>query len=92
MKILFLILRIPLLRVLLFLVIVIIEMIVTWFKKEYKCLDGDFRASGIPDSFEIFKDDRFVFHVRNGQIVSVIDKSIDTKQIEYKGDEHGDSE
>ena len=92
MKILFFILRIPLFLLLLFLAVVIIEMVVTWFKKEYKCPDGNFRVSGIPDSFEIFKDDRFVFHVRNGQIVSVIDKSIDTKQIEYKGDEHGDSE
>ena len=52
---------------------------------QHSCVDGKFRVKGRTDSFYILKDDRFEFHVKDGQIVSVKDKTIGDQPIYYGG-------
>lgn len=79
----------PLLIVLLALVVFLM---VRWLQrrkrrinKEYSCAEGKFRVKGHRDSFCILKDNRFEFHVKDGQIVSVKDKTIGDQPIYYGG-------
>lgn len=56
----------------------------------YICDDGSFRIKGTKDSFQISKDDRFSFYVKDGQIISFIDKSESEEAIAYGGFKYGD--
>lgn len=58
---------------------------------KYYCENGQFHIKGRKNNFKIHKNDRFVFHVVNGQVVSFIDKSITENPITYGGDMNGNS-
>lgn len=50
---------------------------------------GKFQVSGQKDKFQICKDGRYIFNVKNGQIVSFRDMTISTMDIPYGGEEGG---
>lgn len=60
------------------------------FKINYSCDDGHFRIYGKKDNFRICKDNRFVFHIVDGEIVSFSDTTIGRETITYGGKENGD--
>lgn len=88
------------LKVSIFICIVVVAVILcyiffTQHKKKlidstYSCPEGEFRICGKKEDFKIYKDDRFVFHVINGQIASFVD-SINKNTVRYGGDLHVDS-
>ena len=56
---------------------------------KYICPDGEFIVFGKKGNYRIHKDNRFIFIVKNGQIVSVIDKTVDKKIHDYNGGHGG---
>lgn len=56
---------------------------------EYICDDGTFRIVGTKDSFLVSKNTRFSFLVKNGQIVSFVDRDVSEERITYGGPDHG---
>lgn len=58
---------------------------------DYISKDGSFHIAGTKDSFLISKNTRFLFKVKNGQIVSFVDREASKKTIPYGGFEHGNS-
>ena len=86
------------------LVLVIIVVVFLWKYKEkatpttveqpkidtdYICDDGTFHIVGTKDSFIVSKNARFSFAVKNGQIVSFIDRDVSDARITYGGTDHG---
>lgn len=57
--------------------------------KKYSCPDGEFIVFGKKGNCRIHKDNRFIFFVKNGQIVSFIDKSVNKKVHNYSGGNDG---
>lgn len=47
------------------------------------CPAGRFSVYGVKKKFKIQKDNRFIFEVENGQIVSVKDKQASMKKVRY---------
>lgn len=76
-------------------VIVTITVLARYHKKRivqrYACADGVFYIRGTEKKFRIYKGNRFVFNVVNGQIVSFIDKATGNQVVEYRGMSNGDS-
>ena len=76
------------------LIVLFVIFLIVYKKKridlEYVCENGKFRIKGIKNDFKIFKNDRFVFHVVNGQVVSFTDRMIGEDIITYGGGQSGD--
>lgn len=60
------------------------------FQQDFICPEGKFRIAGQKNGFTIHKDDRFTFHVVDGQIVSFVDKAVSDGTINYGGTTDGD--
>lgn len=56
---------------------------------KYTCSDGEFIVFGKKGNCRIHKDNRFIFIVKDGQIVSFIDKTVDKKIHDYNGGHDG---
>ena len=56
---------------------------------DYSCEDGHFHVEGDKNCFQITKNDRFSFIVKNGEISSFVDKTVGDPPICYRGDENG---
>ena len=54
-------------------------------REDIICDEGQFFVRGKKDSFTIRKGTRFIFKVKNEQIVSVKDTTVSKQQIEYRG-------
>lgn len=54
------------------------------FRKDYHCTEGDFHLSGSVDNFQIVKDNRYIFTVKNGEIESVVDTQKSETPLVYK--------
>ena len=75
------------------LMVVIVAIAIIYFrinheKKEDQkihCTEGLFTVRGTKKCFTIEKDDRFIFFIENGQIMSVKDKSVSSEKIKYRG-------
>ena len=57
----------------------------------FTCADGNFRIKGRKQKLKIYKGNRFVFNVVDGQVVSFVDKSISNKPVIYKGVDYGNT-
>lgn len=53
---------------------------------EFTCSQGEFEIRGTKDDFVIEKNGRYEFTVKNGQIVSVLDRGYSSEPYQYGGD------
>lgn len=57
--------------------------------QKFVCSEGTFRITGEKERFKVYKDQRFVFEVVDGQIVSFMDRSVSNHVMRYGGEENG---
>lgn len=56
--------------------------------QKYISKEGKFRVHGKNGRYKIYKDNRFIFYIENGQIKSVKDKLVSGKKIHYNNEVH----
>ena len=81
-------------QIIVFLIVVAIIVAIIWKKKpkidlNFISQEGKFHVQGKKGKFQIQKGDRFIFNVKDGQIISFVDKSVSNEVIEYKEASHG---
>lgn len=57
--------------------------------QKFVCPEGTFRITGQKERFKVCKDQRFVFEVVDGQIVSFTDRDVSNHEVRYGGGEDG---